>query len=356
MRILIDGRLLSNKPTGISRYTRELINSYEERYGKENVWVICDFSIKSDSFKIIHTKFKPYNLFDFIRFYFFVRSLQFDIYHSAFYSGLLFKIKNTIQIVTVHDLMFYKVPEFFSDNHIVNSLGKIYYQILVKISLKNADIIISVSETTSKDLENVFGFKSLIIGEGLSPLIEKDVNVNENINQDFNTLNLYGLDKRKYFLYVGNNRRHKNMPFLINAFKSSNTNYKLVLVGFTDKELENEINIVNINFVSDVELVILYKNCIAFIFPSLYEGFGLPVLEAINNKCIVFSSNAGSLREFKFQSIRFFDPKSEKQLIELINYADGYTYSESDKELLLIYDWQKKFNIFQNFLKAFLEK
>lgn len=352
MKILIDGRLLSSKPTGISRVTLELIKSYETHYGKENVNVICNSSKFSNQFNVILTNLKPFNIFHCVKFYFILKRINPDIYHSPYYSGSLFKIKKTIIILNVNDLMFYKVKGFFSNNKLMNFLAKVYYMCIVWLSLRNSNFILSISKTTRKDLLKIFRFDSIVINLGV-------VNNNNYTNREVfeeQFLKKNNLFKNSYLLYVGNNRRHKNIQFLIESYKASNTSLKLLLVGFMDEDLKKELNIINITSVLDEELEILYDNCKAFVFPSQYEGFGLPIIEAISRGCIVLSSNAGSLAEFEFKSVKYFNPQISEQLVSLIENIDSFSFCEEDRQLLSKYDWKIIFEDYQNYLQEYLIK
>lgn len=351
MKILIDGRLLSTKPTGISRVTLELIKSYETYYGKENVNVICNSSKFSNEFNVIITNLKPFNIFHFLKFYFFLKSLNPYIYHSPFYSGSLLKIKKTIIILNVNDLMFYKIKGFFSTNKLINFTAKVYYMLLVWLSLRSSNFILSISKTTRKDLMKIFRLDSMVINLGI-------INNNHSNTEVFedNFLKKNNLVKNSYFLYVGNNRPHKNINFLIEAYKASNTSLKLLLVGFKDDGLINQHNIINIASVLDKELEVLYDNCKAFVFPSLYEGFGLPIIEAISRGCIVLSSNAGSLAEFEFKSVKYFNPQNLEQLVTLIENIGSFSFYKEDIQLLSKYDWKIIFEGYQTYLQEYLVK
>lgn len=352
MNILIDGRLLSSKPTGISRVTLELIKSYETHYGKENVNVICNSSTYSNQFNVILTNLKPFNIFHFFKFYFFLKRINPNIYHSPYYSGSLLKIKKTIIILNVNDLMFYKVKGFFSTNKLINFSAKVYYMFIVWLSLRCSNFILTISNTTRKDLMKIFRFDSMVINLGV-------VINNNHLNRDFfedQFLKKNHLVKNSYLLYVGNNRPHKNIKFLIKAYKASNTSLKLLLVGFKDEDLIYEQNIINIASVLDEELEMLYDNCKAFVFPSLYEGFGLPIIEAISRGCIVLSSNAGSLAEFEFKSVKYFNPQNIEQLVTLIENIDTFSFYREDRQLLSKYDWKIIFEGYQTYLQEYLVK
>lgn len=342
MKILIDGRLLANKPTGISRYTIELINSYNIKYGIENVTILLNKEISLNTTnKKIYTSYKPFNIFHFILFPFFFNNKNYDVYHSAFYSSFFLKLKNLYVITTVHDLMFYKVKGFFSENIIINSFSKFYFFFIVKFSLKNSDLVLSVSQTTQKDVLDKFKVQSVIIPEGVNYLT----------NQDPKNQLPDKLDKGKYFLYVGNGRRHKNLDFLINAFKYYKGDNKLVIVGNINNKLLNNVGILQFEFISDEDLSCFYSNCTAFIYPSLYEGFGLPILEALSYKATVFSSNAGALSEFDFKSLHFFNPTKSEDLLHLMDNSSNFSFNDSDIVKLESYNWFNNFNKFHDILQ-----
>jgi glycosyltransferase involved in cell wall biosynthesis len=237
--------------------------------------------------------------------------------------------------------MFHKVKEFFSDNFIINYLSFIYYFIIVKLSLNNSDLCISVSITTQMDTKNLFDIDSIVIPEGVNTSL---------FNSDFNRETLFQFPKNSFFLYVGNGRKHKNLKLLIEAFRLYKGNKKLIIIGNVNSVFLNIPNIIQIDFIPDESLSLYYKNCAAFIFPSLYEGFGLPILEAISHSAVVFSSKYGSLSEFKFNSIHFFDPNEVLELLDLMNSSDGFKFVNSDMILLNSYNWDNNFKLFHDIL------
>ena len=352
LKILIDGRLLSSKPTGISRVTIELIKSYETHYGKENVNVICNSSEFSNQFNVILTNLNPFNFFHFVKFYFFLKRINPDIYHSPYYSGSLFKLKNTVVIINVNDLMFYKVKGFFSNNKLINFSAKVYYMFIVWLSLRSSNFILSISNTTRNDLLKIFSFDSIVINLG----VVTNNKLPKRKDFEYQFFKKINVVKNSYLFYVGNNRPHKNLKFLIEAYKASNTSLKLLLVGFKDENLINVPNIINFASVLDEELDMLYDNCKALVFPSLYEGFGLPIIESISRGCIVFSSNDGSLEEFEFKSVKYFNPQNIEQLITLIENIDSFSFYREDKQLLSKYDWKIIFEGYQTYLQEYLVK
>ncbi len=296
MKIGIDCRLVDQeKNTGISRYTLHLVDYYVARYGSSNIYLITnriDFSYRSCN--VIFTRFKPFNILHFIFWKLKLKALEFDLIHIPFYSGFFGKLKHVKVIMTVHDLMYNTLENFFHSNILINSLKKYYINFIVFFSLRNIDQIISVSKTTQHDLKKLFDFDSAHISE--SVMLSNDF--------DDNVLAKNNLNPRGYFLYCGNQRRHKNLAFLLNAFNNSQELPILVLVGPGHSTFKN---VLSLGIVTDNELNSLYKNAIAFIFPSKYEGFGLPILESLYNKTSVLASNISAFQEFDSKNVFLFE-------------------------------------------------
>ncbi len=172
--------------------------------------------------------------------------------------------------------------------------------------------------------------------------------------------------KKEYFLYIGNAYPHKNLEFLLNTFKNLPSNFKLILVGKEDyfykrlkrktKKLNLERKVDFFGYASDKELSSLYKKAKALIIPSFIEGFGLPALEAMANRCLVLASNTPTLKEVCGESAIYFDPKREDDLSEKLlsvskdpnqfkNYIDKgikrskeFSWEKTAEETLKIYE------------------
>ena len=344
MNILVDGRLLSEKSTGISRYSEEIIKIYQKKFGFNNVYVLVNeiSEEKKIKFRWIKIKYKPFNISDFFFFSFFLKKLNFQVYHSLFYSNSFFKVKNKVYILTIHDLMYGIVKDFFGKSKIKNFIGIKYYNFIVGKSIKNSDYIISISDTTKNDVKKFFLKDSVIIPQGLNRIKgEKKV--------------VPILKSERYLLYVGNSRPHKNLEFLISTYKKSNLVYKLVIAGTKNSFVSNNKNIISLGFVQDEELNWLYENCAAFIFPSKYEGFGMPILEALDKGAKVMSSTGGALKEFSEKAIFYFDPYDEKELLSLLqNIEDIFKEKSEIKKEIEKYSWKNTEKILSDYLDKWL--
>ena len=161
------------------------------------------------------------------------------------------------------------------------------------------------------------------------------------------------IEKDKYFLYVGNFRRQKNIPFLIEAFKKSQTSFKLVLVGDTNCANYHELHkstcdkseeILFTGVLEDTEIYDLYQNCLALVMPSFYEGFGMPILEAYCAGARVFSSDQGALKEFKDLNIHYFSPYNLDELVYLMQNVENFS-KPGESEIIQakkVYCWRNQ--------------
>jgi len=223
--------------------------------------------------------------------------------------------KNTV--FTCHDLAFRRFPAFYSP------FQRLYLEASVKQAVKRASRIIAVSESTKKDLITFYGCPP-----------EKIVVIYHGYNKQIYHTNIKA--KRKiespYILFVGRIEERKNIRGLVTAFallkKKSYSSLKLVLAGkqgygysqikqFIDERLSNvRHDIIELGYVDEKQLPSLYFHASAFIFPSFYEGFGFPVIEAMASGCPVVCSDIAPLREIADDAALFFNPHDPKEMAQ----------------------------------------
>lgn len=181
-------------------------------------------------------------------------------------------------------------------------------------AIKNGDKIITVSNTVKSEIINKFKItdKNVFV-VNCSNTIGLNENINENPSKIFNELKI---QTSKYILSVSTFNKRKNLIMLINAFNILSKNYpnlKLVLVGGNGnderiKHIQHQNkNIIFTGYISDKDLSLLYKNALIYVFPSLYEGFGIPIIDAQNFGVPVICSNIPIFREIAGQGAEFFD-------------------------------------------------
>ncbi len=184
----------------------------------------------------------------------------------------------------------------------------------------------------------------------------------KNDKQEFkikNFIKKFKITTNKYILYVGTIQPRKNLNILIEAFlkfKKNNPDYKLVIVGkkgwlyqkIFEKVIELNLTkeVIFTDYIDDAMLVYLYKNAFCFVMPSLYEGFGIPLLEAMDNNCPVISSFTSSLPEIGDNACLYFDPKNSDDLYnKLITLKNNQHLRQElikkGKERIKNFSWQK---------------
>jgi len=236
---------------------------------------------------------------------------NFDVFHPTYYNPYFIKNLKKPFVTTIHDMTYERLPEYF---WVMDPLTT-----QKRLSVERADKIIAISETTKKDLLNYIDTdesKVEVIYHGIDiqiPLVFEEV---PQLPQNF-------------LLFVGDRSGYKNFYLLLNTFEKfskKNPDFHLVLTGGgnlvgADVEIINRLKLkskVHHYNVSDEQLNFLYSKAILFIYPSLHEGFGLPILEAFKAKCPILLSDTECFREIAQDGASYFSPYSEDDLITKI--------------------------------------
>jgi glycosyltransferase involved in cell wall biosynthesis len=267
---------------------------------------------------------------------------DFDIFHPTFFETyFLDYINKKPFVVTIHDMMSELFPQYFPKNNIESDRKRLLCE--------KASAVVTVSEQTKKDLIRIFGVpeeKIVVIYHG-GPKIQ---NVSSN-----------NLSDCEYFLYVGQRDAYKNFTQLLmdfSVFASNHKDVKLICTGIPfnakEKVLIKKLGVdqnVQYKNPSDGELLILYSNAIAFVYPSLYEGFGMPILEAFACGCPVLLNNTSCFHEIGSHGALYFDSSESSSnvpdLLEQVysqNNDDRQTLINSGFERLKDFSWEKSSN------------
>ena len=224
------------------------------------------------------------------------------------------------KIVTIHDLIFLRYP------HLYSFVDRLIYRRKFYSACKNADIIIAISEETKNDIISFFNIpeqKIKVIYQSCDDVFYKDYSINE-IEKVQKKHNL----PTSYLLYVGTIEERKNLLTIVKALKEVEE-IKLVVVGRkTDyfKEVNTFIQQNNLNnrilFLENVtndDLPIIYQKASVFIYPSIFEGFGIPIIEALISKTPVITTKSGCFPEAGGPNSIYIDPLNEVMLAQKIN-------------------------------------
>jgi glycosyltransferase involved in cell wall biosynthesis len=323
MKIGIDISQIVYQGSGVSRFTQGFVNSIL-KYDKQNQWLFFFMGLRKKldpdlEGKILmsnHHLFKLpipptfsslffnefHNLSKFLTFNFkFLNSL--DWFVTSDWSEIPLK---TNKVTIVHDLVYLRFPETVHPKIKKTQEKRLYW---VK---KESKIIFVDSQSTKDDLINFLKINPKIIVVNY-PGIDVFKPTKETIN---NTLKKYRLFNKKFILTVSKIEPRKNLERLILAFNQLKINgIELVIVGskgwgqVINKNYQNK-NIKFLGYIPDTDLYSLYSSCLFFVFPSIWEGFGYPLLEAMALKAATCCSNTSSLKEIANEASLFFDPFS----------------------------------------------
>ncbi|OGY78687.1 MAG: hypothetical protein A3B74_04920 [Candidatus Kerfeldbacteria bacterium RIFCSPHIGHO2_02_FULL_42_14] len=337
MHIGIDARFYGGgRAKGLGRYTEKLIECLQE-IDHTNTYTIFFQKEDFDHVQFHNTHFHKV-LADFPWYSFqeqrlmprLLAQLHLDLVHFPHYNVPLFFRSRFV--LTIHDLILHHFPTRKASTlgpvkYFFKQLG---YRCVISQAAKHAQKILTVSNFSKQDIQQTFhtpSDKIVVTYEGADNVPMHHYNA----TQQKEMLTKLAV-QQPYLLYVGNAYPHKNLGILLDVvqtLKAQGTiNWQFVLVGKNDyfylqlQEQARQFGLLDhvrfVGFVTDKELSVLYENALAYIFPSLYEGFGLPPLEAMLHGTPVLSSKASCLPEILKSYASYFDPQDKNDIIYAI--------------------------------------
>lgn len=264
------------------------------------------------------------------------------IFWSPHYNIPILPIKSKYRITTIHDT--YHMA--FWDQLTIPQ--KVYAKTVMGAAVNLSDIIITVSNHAKSEILKYFNCdenKIQVIYNGIDP--------------NFAEGSKKTLINRPYILTVGNLKPHKNLSNALRAFKifsEKNPDYLFCIVGQKDGFITNgiedirnvikgiESKVIFTGFVSEIDLKSYFANASLFMFPSYYEGFGLPILEAMSFGIPIISSNATSLKEVGNDAVLYFNPYDVEDICDKMNMIVDSLWTPSEAKYisnLAKFSWDK---------------
>jgi glycosyltransferase involved in cell wall biosynthesis len=348
MKLVIDIRMIN--ASGIGTYLKNtipgILDAFEEVVVLGNAQEINEL-IWSNQVEIIEFNAKIYSLKEQMLYPLIVPKC--DIFWVPHFNLPLLPIRAKKVVATIHDV-----------NHLagvspISMLKKKYAYLLFQNAVNKANLIFTVSEFSKRELlkyTKVNPEKIKVVYCGVDRSFFQKTKKEQDLKLP-----------EHYILYVGNVKPHKNLIVLLKAYcllsKELKAKYQLVIVGkkegfiTQDKQINDFIKSNNLQdqimftgYADDFDLPKIYKEATLFVFPSLYEGFGLPILEALASGTLVISSNAASLPEIGGKAVVYFDPINYSELAQKITESiEGKTdtsFLDSQREIQLVkYTWEK---------------
>ena len=343
--------------TGVSNYTANLVR-HLLKIDKRNQYILFGTSLRQRNklyeFKktlenyenvTFEFRFLPPTIFELLANRLRILSVEkligreVDVFHSSDWTQPRVKSKNTKKVTTIHDMTVYLFPSSFDPK--ITTTQKVR---LAKVK-KDVDLVIADSQTTKEDVvkfleipEEKVRVVYLGVSDEFRPADDEKINT---------VLQKYKI-KKPYILSVGTQEPRKNIQKLIDVYekiKEQHPDFSLVLVGKQGwgEGFRSTEGVIWTGYVPKEDLVAVYSGSRVFVYPSLYEGFGLPILEAMACGVPIVTSNSSSMAEIAKDVAILVDPRNETQLEKAIKMVMNLTLDDYQKMVRASLNCARKF-------------
>ena len=316
-KVYLNGRFFAQRVTGVQRYAREMLAELDALLspgapGSELAWqLVAPSGTRLPELRhiaVAHRGRLTGHAWEQVELPFIARDGLLVSFGST---GPWFK---TGQIVTVHDASVYRVPDAFSWQF------RTWYRVVVRQVVQRAERTLAVSNFAAREAREWFGASEErldVTAEGWQHLTR--------IAADRSLLDRHGLEPQSYVLAVSSPTPNKNFRVVARAMQHlRGLPLRFVIAGAVDERVlvtqktDDDARVVRVGYVTDGQLKSLYENALCFVFPSKYEGFGIPALEAMALGCPVVASSIDAAREVCAGAARYFEPHDARGLAETL--------------------------------------
>lgn len=338
-RIIINGRFLTQRITGVQRYAREICAELDKLVSPDELIMAVPSETtdipKYKNIKVVKVGRFHNRLWEHISFPLYVLSQKATSLNLCNVAPLI-----SPGIVCIHDIKIKATPQFFSTKFLL------WYRLLFFNATRRAKKIITVSNFSKSEIIKYYGVdenKIIVAPNGWQHFAR--------INYDEDTLAKYGLEKDSYYFAMSSLEPNKNFKWIAEQ-AVKNTNDLYVVAGSINEKVFSEglgfkcpDNMKLIGYVSDEEAKTLMRDCKAFLFPSIYEGFGIPPLEALSAGCNrVIVSDTDVMHEIFGDCVEYID--DEVNLGIMKRYSIKYT------KVLERFSWNRSALLLMTHLKT----
>ncbi|WP_028784004.1 glycosyltransferase family 4 protein [Thalassobacillus devorans] len=336
MKVYINGRFLTQRITGVQRFAREILISLDRLKNSKIKFILvipenitCELELENIMVvKYGKTKGHLWEQFDLRRFT--RNKLLLNLCNTS-------PILKKKQLTVIHDMAVFATPQNFSRSF------QLFYKMLFKSNKFSKNEIITISNFSRNEISKYLKIKE----DRIHVIIEGKEQI-KRINSDNAIIEKYKLKNKEFVLAVSSMNPNKNFKVITRAADYFSKNIPLVIAGGNNFEIFKKTNfskvenVLHVGYVTDEQLKALYENALCFIYPSYYEGFGLPPIEAMATGCPVIVSDQASLPEVCGDAAEYIAPDDAHSLSKTIKKL----YSDPHHRNLLIEKGNKQSNKF----------
>ena len=329
-KFIINGKFLAQPITGVQRFARQILSEIDSMISESVFLLVIPANVvdvpEYQNIKILRTKTSASIFFDQIKIPLISKKMGIPILHLCHVGSIL-----KPDYITIHDINVEANPQWFTKKLFL------WYTLIHTICAKRAKKIFTVSDFSKSEIKKRYNIpQQRIINIGNAWQHVKKIKTDEH------SIAKYGLSKKNFYFSLGTKAPHKNLKWVF-EYAQKHPDKIFAISGFTNNNIYAKVdssmpvNVRFLGYLKDSEIKCLMENCEAFLFPSFYEGFGIPPLEALSIGCPVVVSDISIMHEIFGDSVHYINPNNtDVNLEDLLKQSVFPSTSVLEK-----YSWKK---------------